>query len=137
MNVQKHDRQSGFTLVELMVVVVILGLLGGIGAVAFRQFGKDAKLDLAAVKCADLEKAVSMFVLRNGSFDADDVWDEMLDNKKIKKRKDIKDPWGEEFIVTVDEDDNYIVTSKGPDKQQDTEDDLGRNGKLSEQDDDS
>ncbi len=135
MNVQKHDRQSGFTLVELMVVVVILGLLGGIGAVAFRQFGKDAKLDLAAVKCADLEKAIDSFTIREGDIDPDDMWDEMLDKKKIKKRKDIKDPWGEEFVVLKDDDGNYSVISKGPDKQEDTEDDLGRNGKLSEQDD--
>ncbi|MFT7616814.1 MAG: general secretion pathway protein G [Planctomycetota bacterium] len=135
MNVQRNDRQSGFTLVELMVVVVILGLLGGIGAVAFRQFGKDAKLDLAAVKCADLGKAVEAFTIRNSSPDPDEVFEVMIEDKKIKSRRDLKDPWGEEFIVRRDDDGNYYVISKGPDKSEDTEDDIDKNGKIADNED--
>ncbi len=136
MNLQRTDRQTGFTLVELMVVVVILGLLGGIGAVAFRKFGKNAKLDVAAVRCAELEKAIDGFTIRTDNVEADDVFDAMLEDKLLKSRKDIKDPWGEEFVVRKDEDDNYIVISKGPDKSEDTDDDIGRNGKLNEADED-
>ncbi len=135
MNVHKHDRQQGFTLVELMVVVVILGRLAGIGAVAMKQFSKDAKLDVAAVRCAELGKAIEAFTIRHDDIDPDEIFEAMIEDKKIPNRKNIMDPWGEEFIVRRDDDGNYFVVSKGPDRLEDTEDDIGKNGKLSEEED--
>ena len=125
MNRTKIVRNAGFTLVEIMVVVVILGLLATVGSMAYMGFKKDADDGIAKTRCVELEKAIESFVLMNSS-DAspDEIFDLMIENKKIKRRADLKDPWGETFQVTRDDDGNYQVYSKGRDKQADTEDDI-------------
>ncbi len=127
------NKQSGFTLVEIMVVVVILGLLAGFGAVKFMNYKKRADIKIAMTQCSKLREAIESWALDNPSSDvsADDVWDRMIEDKLVKRR-DIKDPWGEEYIVRKDEDDNFYVISKGKDKSQDTDDDIYEDGLASE-----
>ncbi len=138
METMKIKRSAGFTLVEIMVVVVILGLLATVGTVAYTSYLKDAQIGTAKTKCAELEKAIDQFVTLNPSDDIspDDVWDRMLEDKRIKRPEDLKDPWGERYQVLADDDGNYIVFSKGKDKQADTEDDVYSTGLASDREED-
>jgi len=66
--VRKHYRPSGFTLVELLVVLAILALLAGIvGPKVLGQLG-GAKSKTAAVQIADLEKTLELFKLDIGRY---------------------------------------------------------------------
>lgn len=61
-------RLSGFTLVELLVVLAIIGLLAGlVGPRIWKSFGK-AQSATAAIQIKDLEQAVELFRLDVGRF---------------------------------------------------------------------
>jgi general secretion pathway protein G len=61
-------RHSGFTLLELLVVLTILVLLGGlVGPAVMNQLG-GAKSKTAAVQVKDLESAAKMFKLDVGRY---------------------------------------------------------------------
>ncbi len=62
----------GFTLVELLVVLAILGLLAGlVGPRVLSQLG-GAKTKTAAVQIKDLEQAAELFQLDVGRFPTND-----------------------------------------------------------------
>lgn len=129
-------RQQGFTLVEIMVVVVILGLLATVGTVAFTRNLRSAQNDTAKTKCAEYQRAIEAYVIQNARDDipAEDVFERMIEERVIKSRRDLQDPWGEPYQVMQDEDGEYIVFSKGRDKQAETDDDIYRDGIASERD---
>lgn len=131
---QMNRRDRGFTLVEIMVVVVILGLLAGVGVVGVRRYLAKAKVDLAAQRCAEIENGIELEETTAGGFDSPEEVLDALIEAKVVKREDTKDPWGTDLIVRYNEDDlEYFVISAGPDKRMDTEDDIGARGPLSEQ----
>ena len=61
-------RDAGFTLLELLVVLVIVGLLAGIVAPRFfKQLGK-SKADTAGAQIAGLEKALDQYRIDTGQY---------------------------------------------------------------------
>lgn len=61
-------RQSGFTLLELLVVMVIIGLLAGyVGPKFFSQIGK-SEVKTAQAQIVSLEKALDQFRLDVGRY---------------------------------------------------------------------
>lgn len=58
--------QGGFTLIEIMVVVMILGLLAALAAPKFLSFGDRAKQEAARTQVKALADAVQLFKLDNG-----------------------------------------------------------------------
>lgn len=59
----KH--QEGFTLVELMIVVVILGILAGIGVQQYREVQEKARIAAHNANRNLVENAVRMYMLGN------------------------------------------------------------------------
>lgn len=58
---QRFGRRRGFTLIEIMVVVVILGILAATIIPQFMGTTHDAKVSSAKTHIADLESAVERF----------------------------------------------------------------------------
>ena len=128
----KIARQAGFTLVEIMVVVVILGLLAGVGAVAFMKNREDAQNGIAKTRCVELQDAIKTFIMvKIDDHTADDIFDKLISDKRIK-RSALEDPWGREFMVKQDDDGNFIVYSKGKNGQEGDDDDVYEDGLVSE-----
>jgi general secretion pathway protein G len=104
-------RQAGFTLIEIMVVVVIIGIL--IGLVAPNILGRVDKARVTAAKTdiATLEQALEMYRLDNHNYPSTDQGLEALivkpggepDAKNwnpegyLKKPKLPLDPWGKPY----------------------------------------
>ncbi len=65
MNVQRAGRRAGFTLTELMMVVVVLGILAAMATPRFYRTVNRSKVNEAAgVVAADLEQAVTLAARR-------------------------------------------------------------------------
>lgn len=100
-------RPAGFTLVELLVVLAILGLLAGlVGPRVLGQLG-GAKTKTTAVQIKDLEQAAELFKLDVGRFPSQGEGLEALVTKPaaapgwngpyLKKGGLPKDPWGNAY----------------------------------------
>ncbi|MDW7644147.1 MAG: type II secretion system major pseudopilin GspG [Desulfuromonadales bacterium] len=60
--------QRGFTLIEIMVVVVILGILAGIVVPQLLDRPEEARRTKAAVQIKSMEEALALYKLDNGNF---------------------------------------------------------------------
>lgn len=128
--------KRAFTFIEIMLVVLIIGILMGI--VVPRMVGqtKGAKIKACKASIRNIGVALSAFEVRAGRFPStqeglqalvtkpgaltDDEWDGPYLNELPK------DPWGQDFIYRSPGEHNadYDLISKGPDKQENTADDI-------------
>lgn len=127
----KKSGQRGFTLIEIMVVVVIIGIL--IGLVAPNVLGRVDKARVTAAKAdiATLEQALEMYRLDNHTYPSTDQGLEALIVKPggepaaknwnpegyLKKSKLPLDPWGNayQYLAPGQEQRPYDLFSFGAD----------------------
>ena len=129
---QKRDRQAGFTLIELMVVIVILGLLAGIVLPRFLGQSDTAKRQATRTQMAILETALKMYKLDNGSYPTTEQGLKALVEAPtagnlpknwrkggyLEKGKVPKDPWKNEYIyLCPGSHGDFDITSLGADEQ--------------------
>ena len=67
-----RDRRAGFTLVELLVVLVILGLIVGFAAPQVFKFLGKAKTDAASVQINRLGAGLDLYRLEMGGYPSTD-----------------------------------------------------------------
>ena len=65
---KRRRREDGFTLVELMVVIVIIGLLATIVAINVLPSGDKARVVRAKADISTIEGALDMYKLQNGAY---------------------------------------------------------------------
>ncbi len=98
---------AGFTLLEILVVLVILGLMASlVGPQVFKQLS-GSKTKAAALQIQELSSALDLYRLELGKFPSSDQGLEALITKPrnvegwngpyLKKNVIRKDPWGNEF----------------------------------------
>ncbi len=118
--------EAGFTLIEIMVVVFILGLL--ITLVAPRILGRtdEARQTKAAADIKSIEQALSLYKLDNGSFPITEQGLQALVappttgpparrwNAEGYLEKVPLDPWGQPYVFQSDGN-RYVVLSFGAD----------------------
>jgi len=117
----------GFTLLELLVVVVIIGLLAGI--VAPRYFGQVGKseVNVARAQLDALEKALDQYRLDVGRYPSTELGLKALVERPASEpkwsgpylRKDVPpDPWGKAYVYKLPgEKGEFDLLSYGKDGQ--------------------
>jgi general secretion pathway protein G len=118
---------SGFTLLELLVVVVIIGLLAGFVAPRyFDQVGK-SKTKVAKAQIDSLEKALDQYRLDVGRYPSTELGLAALETKPSNeskwdgpylKKAMPQDPWGRAYLYKAPgEHGDYDLYSLGADGQ--------------------
>ena len=134
----KNKRQSGFTLIEIMVVIVILGVLASM--VAPNVLGNKEKADRqkAMSDIIALENALDMYKLDNNHFPSTQQGLEALVEKPSGNpeprsyrsngyiRRLPKDPWGNDYLIQSPGNFGDIdIFTAGPDGRPGTDQDIG------------
>jgi len=109
---RKKNRQAGFTLIELMVVIVIFGVLAGLIIPRIMGRPDEARQAKARIQMEALESALKLYKLDNGSYPTTEQGLNALveaptvgnipknwrQGGYLEKSKVPKDPWGNDFI---------------------------------------
>lgn len=122
---KSKGRQRGFTLVELLLVLVILALIAGLVLPGIIGKAESAKAKAASSQISRISMSVESFYLDTGSTPSS--LDELVDepsgvtgwNGPYIKNTLLKDPWGEPYQYRVPgEHGDFDIWSYGADRQQ-------------------
>jgi general secretion pathway protein G len=139
LNNMKYLSKNGFTLIELMIVIVIVGILATLLIPRIMDRPEEARRIKAKADIKSLESALKLYRLDNGNYPTTEQGLQALidkpDSSPIPKKwrdggyleaKDVpKDPWGNSFYYTSPSSDgrDYLIISYGSDGES------GGNGK--------
>jgi general secretion pathway protein G len=126
-----HRPVRGFSLLEIMVVLVLIGMVVSLITVNVMGRLDQGKIDTARSQAYELAKSVDIYKLQTGSWPSTGQGLQVLVTPP--KGKPIidqlpKDPWNNDYTVIVPGQKNpnkFDIRSKGPDAQEGTEDDVG------------
>ena len=126
----RRKNNDGFTLIELMVVIVILGILAGLIVPRIMGRPEEAKQIKAKLTIESLETSLRLYKLDNGSYpateqgleslvqapDTGDVPKHYQEGGYIEKGKIPLDPWDNEFVyLSPGVHNEYDIISYGAD----------------------
>ncbi len=138
MKITALRRSSGFSLIEVMVVLLIIGIMAAMVAPQILGNQEEAQLKKAAVDIQQLESALEMYKLRNNVFPTTEQGLEALvtaptidpiprnypEDGFIRRLPD--DPWGNPYtLISPGELGKIDIFSNGPDQEAGTDDDIG------------
>ncbi|HEZ9538638.1 TPA: pilin, partial [Neisseria gonorrhoeae] len=93
--------QKGFTLIELMIVIAIVGILAAVALPAYQDYTARAQVSEAILLAEGQKSAVTEYYLNNGK------WPENNGAAGVASASDIKGKYVESVTVT-----NGVVTAK-------------------------
>lgn len=134
-----REREEGFTLVEIMLVVIIIGVLAAMVVPRFAGRTQQAKIARAKADIASIGVALDLYELDLGKYPGsseefknlvstsapagvDEETKKRWNGPYLKKGLPI-DPWGREYLYEPkDSGRDYALKSLGPDGQPGTDD---------------
>jgi general secretion pathway protein G len=96
-------KRAAFTLMEIIVVVAIILILAGAGALVLPTFLADANIKKAKTDVLTLEKAATTYYLSGGNYPQNlqilaEV-DQQTGRAALIKENMLTDPWGQPYVI--------------------------------------
>jgi general secretion pathway protein G len=128
--IRKVSDNRGFTLIELMVVIVILGVLAGLIIPRIMGRPEEARRMKARIQIESIETSLKLYKLDNGNYPTTEQGLDALveaptvgqlarawrEGGYMDKGKVPKDPWGNDYVyLSPGIQDDYDLSSYGPD----------------------
>ena len=134
MKKNRNTMRHGFTLMELMIVIVILGLLSALVLPNIMGKAEDAKQKLVCIQMKNIQEALKSFKFDNGMYpEMEDGLKALLSNPDEDKYKNYAnggyldgehlpiDPWKNQYIY-LNEDGEIDLISLGADGKEEGKD---------------
>lgn len=118
---EKHARQEGMTLIEIMIVITIFAMIAGGIAVALLPQLEKARVKTTKTDAQALRSAIMLYVADNPR-ECPTVED-LVTERYLDGSKRTADAWDTDFQISC-EDGDIAVISAGPDLEFNTEDDI-------------
>lgn len=121
--ISRRRRVGGFTLVELMVVVAIIGLLAAVVTVNVMGQSHTARVERVRADMRAIGDACDLFKIACGTYpqQLQDLWERPSSNNARKwagpylKEYPPKDPWGNDYIYNFSGGGQYEIICYGAD----------------------
>lgn len=118
-------RQRGFTLIEIMVVIVILGLLATMVVPNVLGMSEEAKLTKAQTDVKAIADAIKWYKAKNSKTPTmEDLTTEDEKGFAFLDPAPGNDPWDNAYVIRDLDRGKFEVISWGPDKTEGTGDDI-------------
>ncbi len=119
-------RNNPFTLIEIMIVIVIIGMIASLAVPKIMDNLEKAKVETTRANLNVLKGAVQSYYMDNNEYPAQ-LSDLLAKNSKngrgyLDDRSLPKDGWGQDFIYITGGETNFDIISYGADKVQGGED---------------
>jgi general secretion pathway protein G len=101
-----NDRSSGFTLIELIVVIALIAVLAAVVAPNLLGKASDANRKAAGIQLEKITSAVELYRLETGRYP--DTLEDLVNRPQglerwngpyVRKMSQIKDPWGNDLVI--------------------------------------
>ncbi|MBC7771263.1 MAG: type II secretion system protein GspG [Pyrinomonadaceae bacterium] len=115
----------GFTLLEMMLVVLIIGLLMAVAVINFAGQGETARIKTSQATMSQLKTAINLYFTNNGFYPP--TLQAMRETNPPLIEKIGRDGWREEFMYSAQSSNPqypFTLYSKGKDRKAGSEDDL-------------
>ncbi len=129
-NMKTNRKNPGFTMIEMMIVLAIIGIIIAIAIPSLRAAKMNAEKTACKASLKGVETALEFFYNENERYVTDqETIEELVKRGKLKKGQ-LKDPWRNIWdYKAVDsasgaKAQRYYLRSIGPDAKRDTEDDI-------------
>jgi len=136
-NYSNTSSRGAFSLMELMIVIIILGLLASLVLPNLMGTAEKAKQDLVCIQMQGIERNLEMFKMDNGVFPtteeglqalitnpSEEDYPSYQQGGYIKAKNMPKDSWKREFIY-INKGREFDLISLGSDRKEGGEDDAG------------